>query len=202
MGTDHASDANLSTRTSLLLRVRNQDAEAWRRLTRLYGPLVFHWCRRLGLNPDQAADVFQEAFASVARGIARFDPGRSQGSFRGWLWTVTRHKVLDLQRRSAHLPDGVGGSSNQKRLAELPDPFTDESHDELDRNESASLVHRALTLIAAEFEPRTWQAFWRATVEQQPTGVIAEELGMSLASVRQAKSRVLRRLRAELGDGP
>ena len=63
-------------------------------------------------------------------------------------------------------------------------------------------MHRALELIRAEFEERTWQAFWRSAVEQQSTAEIAADLRLSPASVRQAKSRVLRRLRAILGDSP
>jgi RNA polymerase sigma-70 factor (ECF subfamily) len=88
----------------------------------------------------------------------------------------------------------------------LPDPFSEESSDPSDpsdptvRTETVSLFHRALGMIEAEFEPRSWQAFWRAVVEEQETSQIAADLGMSNAAVRQAKSRVLRRLRRELGD--
>jgi len=59
---------------------------------------------------------------------------------------------------------------------------------------------RALELIRAEFEDRTWQAFWRVTVDGQPTKDVAQELGVTPSAVRLAKSRVLRRLREELGD--
>ena len=52
----------------------------------------------------------------------------------------------------------------------------------------------------AEFEERTWQAFWRVTVEGQDTAEVAAQLGISANGVRQAKSRVLRRLREELGE--
>ena len=120
-------------------------------------------------------------------------------NFRGWLWTITRHKVMDWRRRQQRHPGAEGGSVAQMRWAELADPFTDDSTDEQDRTETSSLVHRALAMIEAEFEPPTWQAFWRAAVDQQPTAQIAEELQVSAASVRQAKSRVLRRLRAVLG---
>jgi RNA polymerase sigma-70 factor, ECF subfamily len=53
-------------------------------------------------------------------------------------------------------------------------------------------------MLAAEFEPRTWEAFRRAVVEHQPPARIALELGMSIDAVYQAKSRVLRRLRREM----
>ena len=48
-----------------------------------------------------------------------------------------------------------------------------------------------------DFEERTWQAFWKTAVEHKTAPQAAEELGMSVAAVYMAKSRVLRRLRAE-----
>ena len=63
------------------------------------------------------------------------------------------------------------------------------------------LFNRALELIRAEFEERTWLAFWRTVVEGQAPKDVAADLSMSPGAVRVAKSRVLHRLRAELGDG-
>jgi RNA polymerase sigma-70 factor, ECF subfamily len=61
-------------------------------------------------------------------------------------------------------------------------------------------MHRALELVRRDFADQTWEAFWRVTVAGQPAAEAAAELGTSVADIRQAKSRVLRRLREELGD--
>jgi RNA polymerase sigma-70 factor (ECF subfamily) len=84
------------------------------------------------------------------------------------------------------------------RLAELPDeePPTDVSRAASDGQ--CSPFYGALQVVQAEFEDRTWQAFWKAVVDEQPTAGIAEDLGMTVNAVRLAKSRVLRRLRSEL----
>jgi RNA polymerase sigma-70 factor (ECF subfamily) len=63
-----------------------------------------------------------------------------------------------------------------------------------------TLFRRGLELIRREFEVRTWQAFWRTAVDGRATADVAAELGMSPGAVRVAKSRVLQRLRSELGD--
>jgi RNA polymerase sigma-70 factor (ECF subfamily) len=55
-------------------------------------------------------------------------------------------------------------------------------------------------LIRNEFEERSWQAFWRMAVGGRTANDVAAELSMSPGAVRVAKSRVLRRLREELGD--
>jgi RNA polymerase sigma-70 factor (ECF subfamily) len=61
-------------------------------------------------------------------------------------------------------------------------------------------VQRAMQQVEASVERRTWQAFWRTVVDGQPTESIARELEISTASVRQARSRILRKIREQLGD--
>jgi RNA polymerase sigma-70 factor (ECF subfamily) len=63
-----------------------------------------------------------------------------------------------------------------------------------------ALYHRALDLVRGEFENRTWEAFWRVAVGGQTPDTIAADLGVTPAAVRKAKSRVLHRLRQEIGD--
>jgi len=155
-----------STHSTLIRRVQSFDQDAWRQLTELYGPLVFHWCRRMGLGGEDAADVFQDVFFTVTKTIGRFDPLRKNGTFRGWLWTITRNKVLDHWRRQQGRTLAAGGTEAQVRSADFSDPFTDDSVIETDRSETTNLFHRALRMIEAEFEPHTWKAFWQATVEQ------------------------------------
>lgn len=195
-----AAKSNGSSSTSLIRRVRQRDPQAWVQLTELYGPLVYHWCRRFGCHDDSAADVFQEVFAAVATGIDRFehDPGR--GTFRGWLRTITLYKVRDVQRSSAGEPQALGGSEAQQWISTLRDPLSEDADDESDRAQLSALFRRGLNQVRDEFEPRTWQAFWRTAVEGELTADVADDLGITSNGVRQARSRVLRRLRQQLGD--
>jgi RNA polymerase sigma-70 factor (ECF subfamily) len=186
-----------STSLSLLERVKVHDAEAWRRLVHIYGPLIYQWCRRGQLRQDDAADVAQEVFRAVATRIGAFQQGRPGGSFRAWLWTITRHKIGDHIRRARKAPGGVGGTDAHDRLLQLPEQLP---ADDLDVTDVTRLVHRALAEIRPEFEERTWQAFWRAAALGHAPRDIAADLGVSPDAVRMAKSRVLRRLRDELPD--
>ena len=83
---------------TLLARVQGRQPEAWRRLVDLYGPLIYRWCRWAGLQPDDAGDVAQQVFASVAKSVGDFRPAASGGGFRAWLWGITRHRLLDWFR--------------------------------------------------------------------------------------------------------
>jgi RNA polymerase sigma-70 factor (ECF subfamily) len=188
-----------ATSPSLLERARADDAAAWDRLVALYAPLVLHWCRRCGLQEQDAADVFQEVFQAVATHLGRFRKEQTGDTFRGWLRTITRNKVHDHFRRLGREPGGVGGTDAQRRMAQLPAaaPADDSAEDE---QAERDLFHRGLELIRSEFEAKTWQAFWRTAVDAQPAAEVAAELGMSPGAVRVAKCRVLQRLREELGD--
>jgi RNA polymerase sigma-70 factor (ECF subfamily) len=197
--TDERSSST-STHRSLLQQARGRDPAAWERMVALYGPLVLGWCRGWGLGEEDAADVFQEVFQAVAAHLAGFRRDRAGDTFRGWLRTITRNKVTDLYRRREREPSGVGGSEARDRLARVPGaiPPDEENGDAAE----AVLLHRVLAMIRGEFEPRTWEAFWQTAVEGRAAADVAAELGMTPGAVRVAKSRVLHRLRTDLGDLP
>jgi RNA polymerase sigma-70 factor (ECF subfamily) len=183
-----------ATSLTLLERVKVRDQDAWRQLVQIYGPLVYQWCRRWQLSAEDVADIFQETFQAVAAQVGAFRRDRPGDSFRGWLWSITRHKVLDLFRKQGKQPLAAGGSDAQQRFLELPEPPP-----EADPSSNGdSVVHRALEQIRGEFQEQTWQAFWRATVEGHAPKDIAADLGVTPDAVRVAKSRVLRRLRQEM----
>ena len=72
--------------------------------------------------------------------------------------------------------------------------------DEGEEAEVGQLYRRALEQVRAEFEERTWQAFWLTVIDGRSPAALESELGMTPANIRQAKSRVLRRLKREVGD--
>jgi RNA polymerase sigma-70 factor (ECF subfamily) len=181
-----------------LQRIRGGDTSGWRQVVDLYTPLIYHWCRRWGVEGADAEDVLQEVFQAAAQGIADFRREREGDTFRGWLRGITRHKVLAYWRGHGRHPEASGGSDAWRRLQELPEPDAPEDAEEA--TQASALYHRAVGLLRGEFEQRTWQAFWRTAVDGQPATTVAGELDMSANAVRMAKSRVLRRLREELGD--
>ncbi|KKK97867.1 hypothetical protein LCGC14_2648470 [marine sediment metagenome] len=191
-----------STSLSLVERMKAREPEAWERFATLYGHIVLSMCRRAGLQPADRADVFQEVALAVARHLAGFRHDRPGDTFRGWLRTITRTKIVDLFRRRGGQPTGLGGSSAQQWIEGIPDNIEEASGEEVAavrQLEDVILAHEALRLVRCEFEDRTWQAFWRTVVDRISTAVVADQLGMSPGAVRVAKSRVLRRIRDELG---
>ncbi|MCX7428171.1 MAG: sigma-70 family RNA polymerase sigma factor [Planctomycetia bacterium] len=196
----HGERANSSTSTSLLGRAKAGEDQAWRRLVALYSPLVYEWYRRQGLQAEDAGDVAQEVFAAVARSIEGFRRDRPNDSFRGWLWTITRNKIRDHFRNRKGQPGARGGTDAQMRLAELPEQPPDASVSSLPGGGGDSLQRRAIELVRAGVEERTWQAFWRVAVEGEAVAAVAQQLGISVQAVYDAKYRIRRKIRQEF-DG-
>jgi RNA polymerase sigma-70 factor, ECF subfamily len=184
-------------------QLRSGKPEAWRRFVPLYSPIIYRWCRHAGLTAEDAADVLQEVLVAVMLHLAEFRREATHDSFSGWLATITRNKVHDHYRRRHGRAEGRGGTTAQRHMAEVPQPpEPSEASIRPDAASDAWLSRRALETIRAEFEPRTWEAFWRITVDGRGPADVAEELQMSVPAVYMAKSRVLRRLRQVMGELP
>ncbi len=195
---DHHPNGNGDSVSSTLLgQLRQHDAAAWERLCHLYGPVVYGWCRRAGIEEHSAADVMQDVFQSVASAIENFRRDRAGDSFSAWLATIARNKIHDHFRQLAKTPDAKGGTDFHAAMQRVPDAVDDE-RTTITPSDRIGVLHRALELIGNEFEQRTWQAFWRTAVEEQLPADVAADLGVSVQAVYKAKSRVLRRLRDEL----
>ena len=193
-----------ATSKSLLQRARSNDALAWQRLVQLYTPLVYYWCGQWGCRRSDWDDVAQEVFLAVAHSLPTFRHDRPTDTFRGWLRGVTRNTLLMHGRRLSQHPQATGGTDAMLQLNAVPQasaaPQASASADPEAPAEMHVLNQRALEMVKGEFEVKTWQMFWLATVEGRLPVDIAADLGVSAAAVRMAKSRVLRRLKEEFED--
>jgi RNA polymerase sigma-70 factor, ECF subfamily len=191
-----------STSRSLLGRVKQEEPDGWSELVHLYSPLVMYWCQREGVPAHEREDVVQDVFRTVFINIGRFRKEKPTDTFRGWLRTIARSRIADHYRRQGREPAAAGGTEARVRLQEIAAPAGDTASEEVPDEATAErqLFLRAVGMIRAGFEERTWQAFWRVAVEGRSVQEAAEELGMRPGTVRVAKSRVLKRLRERLGD--
>ncbi len=187
-----------STSFGLISDVKKADDAAWQRLVNLYSPLIAYWCRQAGVTSHDTADLTQDVFRSLATSIETFHRDQEGDSFRGWLRTVTRNKIADYLRLEARTLSAVGGTDHQLVLGQLPNDG--EGSNKICPSWEVPPFRAAVELVRCEFEQRTWRAFWRTAVDGQSASQVAEELGMSHAAVRKAKSRILNRMRAELSN--
>lgn len=188
------SDAS-QTRPSLLVRIRDaHDLDAWRRFSAIYEPLIRGQAHREGLQEADAADIAQEVMRIVAQVAPRFEYDASLGTFRGWLYTVTRNAIRGHWNRSKKPDRGAGGTTAALALAEVPASLNPEAAWE--REYQSRLFLWAADQLRNEFEESTWDAFWATAIRGETPKDVAARLGTSVGAVYIAKSRILARLRA------
>ncbi|HEV7226102.1 MAG TPA: sigma-70 family RNA polymerase sigma factor [Pirellulales bacterium] len=185
------------TRASLLVQIRDgANHAAWQEFVQLYGPIVYGFARNRGLQDADAADLMQEVMRSVSAAIGRLDYDRSRGTFRGWLFTITRNKVFSFLSARRIRPQASGDTSTNRRLAEQPDE--NDGSEAWDLEYQRRLASLAMDRVKSEFQESTWRAFWLAAVEGLAAAEVAKQVGMSPGAIYVAKSRVLARLKEEV----
>jgi len=185
------------TRVSLLVKLRDgTNAVAWHEFIRIYGPVVYGFARKRGLQDADAADLMQDVLRSVSSALGRLDYDRSRGTFRGWLFTITRNKVFNFLSARRIRPQGSGNTTTNQLLDAEPDRVGES--DEWELEYQRGLAARAMDAIQKEFQPATWKAFRLTAVDGATAAEASKQTGLSTGAVYVAKSRVLARLKEEV----
>jgi RNA polymerase sigma-70 factor (ECF subfamily) len=184
------------TRQSLLLRAQTGETEAWKDLTDLYRPLILGWLNRQGVPARDLEDLSQEVLLSVVKQLPGFQHSGQRGAFRTWLRTIVCRRTADYWRAIDADTQAQGGSGATVALQQLADPAS-ELNRQWDEEHDRYVVHCLLDRVEEEFEPITLQAFRRLALDGISGAEAAQELGLSVAAVYVAKSRVLARMRQE-----
>jgi len=191
---DHPSSP--LTSTTLLARLRQEpaDQEAWAEFVRRYGPQVHRWCRRWRLQEADAEDITQAVLVRLSARMRTFtyDPTRS---FRAYLRTLARYAWCDFLETCKQ--PGAGGGSDVLGLL-----GTVEAGDDLEQRLSEQfdqeLLAEAQAQVRGRVEEHTWEAFRLTVVDGLSGADAAARLGLTVAGVYKAKSRVQQMLQEEV----
>lgn len=200
MGADTLADeySAQSTSTNLLKRVVEGEQEAWTRFVAIYGAFIYARCRRCGVLPQDAADLVQNVLKRVHKSISELRRDQPGQGLRPWLRTITRNVINDHFRSVQQDRNAFGNSPFPQILDQLAASEDDDSEEGAGSVELVLLIRSAVETIRIDYEVKTWDAFWRTAVELQPTAEVALDLGMAQGTVRQARHKILKRLREEL----
>jgi RNA polymerase sigma-70 factor (ECF subfamily) len=84
--------------------IRSNQQDAWGRMVKLYYPLVYSWCRKAGLKPEDSSDISQNVFNGVSQGIRNFTREKPADTFTGWLRTITKRRIFDFRKKTSNQP--------------------------------------------------------------------------------------------------
>lgn len=180
----------MQTDSQLLNACRRGDEAAWETLVRRYQRLIYAIPKRAGLDEDQAADVFQDVFATLFRKLHDIeDPSR----LHAWLVTTARRMTWKLITKESFLQQGEtrdeeGESMDQ--LARIPDEklLPDEVLLRLEEQ------HRVRTAVAALDERCKKLINMLFYQEPLPYDEIATALGTSTGSIGPTRARCLEKM--------
>lgn len=114
------------TRKSLIARLENwEDQRTWDEFYRTYWRLIYSVALKAGLREDEAWDVVQETILSIAKQSKKNIYNPEQGSFKLWLWNMTRWRINDQFRKrkkdTAMLMNPDAGESQEHPIDKIPD---------------------------------------------------------------------------------
>ncbi|MEM7386452.1 MAG: sigma-70 family RNA polymerase sigma factor [Verrucomicrobiota bacterium] len=191
-----------STRRSLVEKLKDwEDQESWEEFYRRYWKLIYSTAIQAGLREDEASDVVQETILAIARQSKdqRYDP--SKGSFKGWLFNLTRWRIADQWRkRQRHDREKHPGSDPGRDTATF-DRFESPGNQlekAWDREWHASLLERGLSAVKKRVSAIQYQIYHSHVIQEWPVSQVMERLGVTRAQVYLAKHRVGQLLKKDL----
>lgn len=193
------------TRRSLIMRLGNwNDQRSWDEFYRTYWRLIYSVAIKAGLREDEAWDVVQETILTIAKQTLKnaYDPER--GSFKMWLWNVTRWRINDQfrQRGKAPLPasDTGGDTADATRepVENIPDTSNNNFSDIWEREWQQNIMKAALERVKMRISPRQFQIFDYNVLQGMSATEVRKRLSVSMAQVYLAKHRVGSILKKEI----
>lgn len=172
----------------LLLACRRNDQAAWEALIARYQRLIYTIPRRAGLDPQQAADVFQHVFATLVEHLHRIEHPDRIGP---WLVITARRETWRVSRGRIPAWTPIAGEDDADAPMELVDlePFPDEV---ALRQERRLQVRQALETLGDPCRTLLLLLFFRP--EPPPYAQIAMALGTTEGSIGPTRARCLQKL--------
>jgi RNA polymerase sigma-70 factor (ECF subfamily) len=162
---------------------------------RRYGPQVYRWCRHWRLQEADAEEVTQAVLVRLSARMRTFTPDPAK-SFRAYLRTVARYAWCDFLEARKQPGAGAGGSDVLELLetVEAGDDLVRRLDEQLDQE----VLAEAQIRVHQRVEPHTWEAFQLTALEGLSGTEAAARLGLKVATVYKAKSKVQQMLREEV----
>jgi RNA polymerase sigma-70 factor (ECF subfamily) len=184
-----------TTHLTFLLRLRDRaDKLSWQEFHERYGQLLYRYARSRGASHADAEDIVQEVELYLFKALDGFEYDVRKGRFRAYLRSAVMHALARRASKQAQQPAGLDPRTFDY-LASQKEAGADA------RWEREWQLHRlrwAMRSVAETFEPATLKAFEMHVLAGRSVTETADELGLSKASVYQAKSRVLKCLKERL----
>jgi RNA polymerase sigma-70 factor (ECF subfamily) len=163
-----------------MCRANAGDAEVYGELLHEIGVVLERYVRRRFGDTDFVEDCVQECLLAIHRARASYDPSRS---FRSWMYTIVRHKVIDTLRRRA-----------ARGRYETSQGYGDEAAAPANGSGAALEAADALRALPPEYR----EALLLTKLEGRSVSEAAEQVGVSVSAMKSRVHRGIRQVRSVL----
>jgi RNA polymerase sigma-70 factor (ECF subfamily) len=180
-------EARRAEDAALLARIVDRDERAVEALYARYSGPLYSLAYQVTGADRFAQEVVQETFIAVWKDATRFDPTR--GSLAPWLFSLARHKAIDLVRREANI---------RKRTADVDmelEVASDDVDNEVWQNVRRDRVRAAIAQLSEPQRTALELAFFAGLTHVE----VAERLGIPLGTAKTRIRTALLKLRDALG---
>ena len=208
---------SIQTRWSLIGRLKDMDdQQSWQEFFDAYWKLIYSVALKAGLSDSEAQEVVQETVISVAKKMPEFKADPAAGSFKSWLLTLTRWRIVDQARKRQAKANPDGGqecppnpqtgmptlphgndSTRTSTVDRIPDPGLDLEavwNEEWENNVLVAAAER----VKRQVDPEQYQLFDFHVLKQWPAIKVARKLGVNLGQVYFAKYKISKLMKKEI----
>jgi len=183
---------------SLIRAVQNGDQDAFEQLVRAYDHSVLRLAVTLPRSPEDAQDVYQEAFLRVYKNIHAF---RFDCSFHTWLYRIVTNICLDHLRKKKVRKEEATVVDTAEGPVDRMDGFEENSaHADPERSLQNRRLGAQIENALAGLTPRERMVFELRHYQGLRLRAIGEVLGTSEEAAKNCLFRATQKMRAVLGD--
>lgn len=189
----------IPTRTTLLHRLKDlEDQSSWQDFFDTYSKLIYNVASESGLSKPEAEDVVQETIISVAKHMPTFKYDRSIGTFKAWLFNMTRWRIADQMRKRKGLPSSDDPAADLRLHAKMVDPISERLEALWDAEWKKTLYDAAVEKVRRQLDPQNYQIFDFLVNKEWPPAKVAKTFSISISKVYMAKHRVTEMITEEV----
>jgi len=183
--------------SALIRRAQHGDRAAFDALVRLYDQQVLRLVLKMVQSPDEARDLYQEAFLKIYRSLSRF---RFESRFSTWLYRVVMNVCFDhLRRQKAR--DEVQGVDDEDSDTDFFQTIADDQPGrDPERTLRAGEIRRRIERALNRLGPRERMVFELRHFQGLKLRAIGELCGTSEETAKNSLFRATQKLRLQLGD--
>jgi RNA polymerase sigma-70 factor (ECF subfamily) len=184
--------------TALIRAAQQGDKDAFEQLVRVYDQSVLRLAMNLLRSPDDAQDVYQEAFLRVYRSLNNF---RFDCSFHTWLYRIVTNLCLDqMRKRKTRKEEPAALTAGEGELNRM-DVLTEERVEgDPERNLLSREISHRVSQVLGGLSARERMVFELRHYQGLRLRRIGEILGTTEEAAKNCLFRATQKMRAALGD--